>query len=180
MVVDLLWNARQPPATAGLLHRDGSEPLAATDTSIMGPLDLQDVMVERIRGSVGVSFTSATGTQINASMTHGISTDTGANIGKQFGIEGLDYDVVAPNRWPASVMISWSLYETAFLFGPQYTAGQIGTGGRMCVLPIDVRSRRRLKDWGDNLYWVGVTSGIGPVTDLSVVVTTSTLISHRG
>lgn len=177
LVWDLLWPARQPPATGAL---DDPTTYASPDTAYLPPLDLQDVMVERIRGNLLCAWTSGTGTSIASSLTYGVTTDSNFHIGLQ--VDNLDdsgFNDINPKRFPAAATMSWMDYAAVPLFAAPFNGGEIGTGKNVCCIPLDVKSRRRLRDWGDNLYLIAGTSGLGDATGTTIQGTVSVLISHR-
>lgn len=184
IVADLLWTARQPPSIPGALADSGpgggGATRAATDTSLLPALDLQDIIVERIRGSWAFTFTSAAGTDLLLNMTMGVTADTGGIIGVQSDTgTSTDYGSIDPAATPAAMVLSWMFYRRYYLFAPDVTTGQIGTGGRVCSQTFDVKTRRRLRDWGDTCYAVYSFAGLNDSTGMRLEVNQSVLISHR-
>lgn len=177
-VVDLLWPARQPPATIAQL--DEPQVRAATDTSLLPTLALEDVMVERIHANIALSLTVGTTTSPRARLDTGITLDSNYLLSVQSDTgTTATYNAILPGVNVNAARISWMHWSPYYMWDPKLSVGEIGTGEVVDVIHIDCKSRRRIRDWGDQLLLVMDPAGFGDASTAAISGNSSVLLSHR-
>lgn len=157
MVVDLLWEARQPPAEPTVLEDPAR---AAAETGYSGLLDVTGATIERLHFGFAYHHepTDNTGNFFahNGFYIGIMAGEAGTQgSGREYISDRTTNVNIDPSAWPACNQVDWMYYRRWYhgdLSSPNLigaTLLQAGGGGT-----VDVKSRRRLKELGDSVFLV--------------------------